>query len=303
MDNFTTQFTASVAITCIGYLLKQRGYFSKNDSEVLAKLIMNFTIPASAIYNISQVTLNIEFGSIIFISLFHNILLLLIGFIVFRKKNHTVKGSLLLLVPGLSLSSFTLPLLEGLHDPTALSQVAMLDIGNAPVSLVGVYILAYYYSNPDVSLDSKALAKSVLHTIPILTYLIAVLLNIFQFQYPPFILSLASNIAKANMPCSFFMLGIALEFHFQQQELLDLGKLLLLRYFCGICAGLVLAFLLQAESITRFVITAGLIAPLPLSAIAYTKQFHYKAEFAAVFANATVLFSFLFTLLLYKLLL
>lgn len=303
MDNFTSKFTVSVAIVAIGYLLKRGGYLTKKESSTLAQLVMNFTIPASAIYNISQVTLDAKFGSIIVVSLLHNALLLSIAFFAFRKRPRHEKGGLLLLAPGLSLSSFTLPLLEGLHDSTALTQVAMLDIGNAPISLVGAYILAYLYSSDsDATLDCKKLAKSVLRTIPIMVYIVTIVLNVSKISYPPFVLNVASNIAKANMPCSFLMLGVALEFHFGREELLDLGKLLLLRYACGICVGLLLSYVLPVDPVTRFVIAVGLVAPLPLSSITYTKQFHYKMELPAAFANTTVLFSFFSAIFLYKIL-
>lgn len=304
MDSFTSQFAISVPIVAIGYLLKRGGYFSGSESSTLAKLVMNFTIPASAIYNISQVSLTANFISIMTISFFHNALLLLIAFFAFRKRPRLEKGGLLLLAPGLSLSSFTLPLLDGLHNPTALTQVAMLDIGNAPISLVGAYILAYYYSsNSKDTFDYKKLVKSVLRTIPIIVYVITIILNISNISYPSFILDIASNIAKANMPCSFLMLGVALEFHFQHTELLDLGRLLLLRYACGICVGLALSAILPVDSVTHFVIAVGLVAPLPLSSITYTKQFCYRMDLAAAYANATVLFSFLAAIFLYKLLL
>ena len=96
MDGFLSQFLASVVIVAIGYLLKQNGYFSKNDGTALSKLVMNFTIPAAAICNISQVTLNAELGSVFLVSFFHNILLLLVGYTVFQKRSRIQKGGLLL---------------------------------------------------------------------------------------------------------------------------------------------------------------------------------------------------------------
>ena len=298
MDSFTQQVLISIILIGVGFLLRRIGVLKADDGKVLIKIIMNVTLPALIITSLSAVRIDRSLAGFTAVSFLYNLTLCLISVLLFRKRMEGQKVNLIILVPGMSLALFTMPLLIGVGDPTALGGVAMMDIGNSIVSLAIVYIVGSYYSKQASSL--RQIFKSVLQSVPILAYFITIIIKLAGFSYPQFFLNIAGVAADSNIFICFIMLGVIMNIKLRKEELLDIVWLLLIRYAIGIAAGLVISEILQLEAIMKFVLIAGFTAPLPLSAVAYTEKFRLNTAFASSYANITILVSIAAYIILFK---
>ena len=298
MDSFTQQVIISIVFIGVGFLLRRIGVLKADDGKVLIKIIMNVTLPALIITSLSAVKIDSSLAKFTVVSFLYNITLCLIGVLLFRKQMGGKKVNLIILVPGMSLALFTMPLLAGVENSTALGSVAMMDIGNSIVSLFIVYIVGSCYSKQASSF--RQILKSVLQSMPIMAYLITITIKLAGFNYPQFFLNITGVAAESNIFICFIMLGVIMNIKFRKEELLDIVWLLLIRYGFGIAAGLVISEILRLEAIMKFVLVAGFVAPLSISAVAYTERFKLNTEFASSYANITILFSIVIYVILFR---
>jgi malate permease and related proteins len=136
----------------------------------------------------------------------------------------------------------------------------------------------------------KKLGKSI----PLMTYLIASILNLIHIQLPDIIINVASKISGANMPLSLLLLGLFLNFKFDKQFLKPMLKFLAFRYGLGLIVGLILYFILPFGTMFRYTILIGLLLPVAASALTFAVEFKYSTNstrFIATMSNITILVS------------
>lgn len=131
-------------------------------------------------------------------------------------------------VIGFNVGHFAYPLIEGIWNEEGLKYIAMFDIGNAMVIFVICYILGLIYSPNNDFQDKKELAKNILFKLlksaPLMSYIIAIILNFLNIKFPIFVLDLLDVLSRANMALTLLLLGIFLNFKFENYS----GKMPLL---------------------------------------------------------------------------
>ncbi|KAB7671164.1 AEC family transporter [Bacillus sp. B1-b2] len=293
MENFNTQFMYSIIIIAIGYIFKRSNLLKEKDGEAIARLIFNITLPCLIISTFHNIILEKSLVMLIIIGLTYGILIAFIGLYFLRKEARTNKGMLGMLMPGFNIGLFAYPLVQGIWGAEGIKYFGMFDIGNAFATFGISYLIGSYYSKENDTLNVKSAVHKMSKSIPLMTYMVILIVNIIGIAIPSPIIDITNTISKANMPLSLLLLGIYLNFTFDKSYWKGIGKVLGLRYSVGLVLGATCFFLLPVEDMFRYTVLIALILPMPTSVLPYSVEFNYNQRFVGTAANLSILISFL----------
>jgi len=292
------QFLYCIFIISLGYILKRGNIIKEKDGEGLSRIIFNLTLPSIIIVTFSDITLESSLFLLIFIGFLYGVLIGFFGLFVFRKKQRNIKGMLGMMVPGLNIGLFAYPLVEAIFGKAGITYFGMLDVGNAFIVFGLSYLIGSFYSKEDVKLDFKTVVTKMSKSIPLMTYIIVVIINLIGLTLPSVIVDVADIISGANMPLSLLLLGIYLNFSFDKSYVKLMLQYLGLRYGVGLLLGILCFFVFPFDEMFKYTVLLGFLLPTSMSALPYSVEFEYNQKFVGTLSNLTIIISFILLWLL-----
>ncbi|MFW9827367.1 MAG: AEC family transporter [Candidatus Thorarchaeota archaeon] len=290
-------FLLSLIIITVGFLLKKFNIISEENGKAIAKVVFNVTLPALILSVISSIEITPSLGLITLISFFYSIPIIILSLIIFRNYSREVKGLIFMSVIGFNVGHFAYPLIQGIWNEEGLKYIAMFDIGNAIVIFVICYILGLIYSPKNNFETKKELVKNILFKLlksaPLMSYLIAIILNLLNIEFPLFLSDLLDILSRANMALTLLLLGIFLNFRFEKSQWKSVSFIVIIRYSFGLAIGILLFFFLPFELLYRGILSIALILPIGLAIIPFAVEFSYNEKLAGTVTNLTIIISFI----------
>jgi malate permease and related proteins len=290
------EFLNIIIIIAFGYLLKRLNILQEKDGEVISKIIFKITLPALVIVTFDSVKIETSLIMLPVIVIIYGMITAILGLLFFKNEERELKGSLLMLSHGFNVGLFAFPLVYAIWGMEGLTYFSMFDVG-ASFLVFGIsFIFGSYFSNEGLRLNPLEILKKLGKSIPLMTYIIASILNFSHIHLPDMFIEVASTISGANIPLSLLLLGLFLNFKFDKQFIRPMVKFLTFRYGLGLIVGLVLYFTLPADIMLRSTILIGLLLPVAASALTFAVEFKYSItsiRFIATMSNITMLVSIL----------
>ncbi|MCV9885922.1 AEC family transporter [Metabacillus halosaccharovorans] len=293
MDSFNMQFLYCILIISLGYILKRGNIIKEKDGEGLSRIIFNLTLPSIIIVTFSDITLESSLFLLICIGFLYGVLIGFFGLFVFRKMQRNIKGMLGMMVPGLNIGLFAYPLVEAIFGKEGITYFGMLDVGNAFIVFGLSYLIGSFYSKEDVKLDVKTVVTKMSKSIPLMTYIIVVIINLIGLTLPSVIVDVADIISGANMPLSLLLLGIYLNFSFEKSYVKLMLQYLGLRYGVGLLLGVLCFFVFPFDEMFKYTVLLGFLLPTSMSVLPYSVEFEYNQKFVGTLSNLTIIISFI----------
>lgn len=262
-----------IAIIVIGNVLKHKGFFKKEDSSFLSKIVMTLTLPSALLASSASLTLNSTTIIILIVGLVSNTIMARIGKIFFSKESKIQQGSAMINCSGYNIGNVTIPFVSAFFQGTGMSFLYMFDIGNSISWMGGVYASANRLAKGDSSQFSiKSLAKTLSKSIPFMTYIFIITLVVFNLRLPSQITSIFGTIGAANSFLVFLMIGVMLDIHIDKSQIKSVVKILIIRLTGFLVMSLIVYFLLPLPMIAKQVTILCLASPIPSSANVFSKE-------------------------------
>lgn len=297
MVNANLVFLFSLLIIAIGYIIKKLGILTEKDGKIIAKLILNVTLPALIISVIYKIEIEITLIILPFISILYSFFVLSISFLFFKKYPRDIKGLLMMTVIGFNIGLFAYPMIEMIWGQKGLLYVIMFDIGNSFVIFGLVYTVGLKFSPKENSeydqVEFKLIFIRLIKSIPLMSWIIALILKISNVIFPIFVIDLLEILSRANMALTLLILGIFLNFKIERSCWRYIIQVLLIRYSLGLIVGILLFFILPFDSFYKVAIMIAFIMPLGMSAVAFSSEFGYSEELTTMIVNLTTIISFI----------
>lgn len=293
MENINSQFILSLSIIALGYLFKRFNVIKEKDGESMARIIFNITLPSLIINTFNSMKLDFSLIYLTLGSFIFGILMSLVGVFVLKKEARTLRGTLAMLIPGFNIGLFAYPLVESIWGNNGLKYFGMFDMGNALIMFGVCYVIANYFSPNEANINFKSIIKKLFTSIPLMTYIITLIINLCGLHYPSTLIDISKIISKANMPLSLILLGVYLNFSFDKSYWKNIIKVLSLRYIIGLAVGVSLFLLLPFDSLFRYTLLIGFILPIGSAVIPYAIQFNYDEKLVGTLCNITIVVSFI----------
>lgn len=292
MDGFNQQFIFSILIIGLGYLLKRTKWLKESDGEAIARVIFNVTLPALIIVSFHDLVFEASLIILVIAGIVFGFILALLGIIFFGNESKSIKGMLIMMIPGYNVGLFAYPLVEGIWGAEGVKYFGMFDVGNAFIVFGLAYLLGSFYSNDEARSSMKDIGRKLTKSIPLMTYMVIFLMNFINLPMPTLVIDTASILAGGNMPLSLLVLGIYMNFNFNKEYVRLMTKFVSIRFGAGLLIGILLFLFLPVDIMIRYTLLIGLILPIPLSLLPYAVEFGYDKRFVGTTSNVTMLLSF-----------
>ena len=299
MTDVNVIFLTSILIVAIGYFVKKLKILKETDGETIAKIIFNVTLPAVILKFTTTIQFELSLVILPFISIAFGIIMALLGIVIFRNHPIHIKGAMIMTMVGFNVANFFFPLVEGIWGQAGMQYIALVDAGNAFTIFVLCYILSTIFSPKNqedaVKINIKFVLNRLIRSAPLLSYIVAIVINLSGIIIPSFFSDLIDVIARANTALALLLLGIFLHLKFGKSEWASIIKVLVIRYSIGLLVGLSLFFLLPPSifnPLFRIIICLSLILPVGLAVIPFSVENGYDQKLVTMVVNLTIIISF-----------
>ena len=289
MNPAVAQSLPIISLAVAGFLLKQVGLIRPGDGQVVARLIVNTTLPAAIFLSVARANVAPERLAVlalcgIVVSLG---LRVVAGWCVSRLKlERRVAGVVILAAMVINVGFFLFPIFQTVYGQEGISRLAAFDLGNSLMANSYGYYLAGCYGNKSPCGFQHSL-KQVL-ALPVLWAGFAGLaVNLSGVQFPSFVLKLLEPLGAANTPLAMLTLGSFLQLHYSNWKPMTLA--VALRMGIGFALGQLMVFLAHLQGLERIAVGMGAAMPIGLVVLVYAASEGMDAEFAAGTISLSIL--------------
>lgn len=289
MNSAVRQTLPILSLVLVGFLLRQIGLFRSGDSQVLARLIINTTLPAVIFLSIAQA--NVSPGRMALLAICGMVVSLGLGFTSIAITNYLhlerqIAGVIILATMIINIGFFLYPVFLTVYGQEGVSRLAAFDLGNSIVAhSFGFYLATHYGKRPPVGLLNSL--RRVL-SLPVLwAVLIGLMVNLLSVPLSPFLLKMLEPLAAANIPLAMLTLGAFLQLRYTNLPLMSLT--VALRMGGGFLLGQVCVFLASLQGLDKTAVSMGSAMPVGLAVIVYSASEGLDTEFAAGTISLSIL--------------
>ncbi|SHM61131.1 AEC family transporter [Flavobacterium chilense] len=215
MNNFILIFF----FLALGLILQRIKQFPTHIYKVLNKIVIYICLPAITLYHIPK----IKWSNELLFPILAGWIAFLLAFIFFHFLGRRLGWSnkligCLILTAGLSNSSFLgYPIIEALFGKKGLETAILVDQPGTfvVVSTLGVFVAAFYSKG---SPDGFSIFKKIIFFPPFITFVVACLLNVFQYDLEINVQSVLLKVGSLVTPLALLSVGLQLTFDQRSQH-------------------------------------------------------------------------------------
>ena len=228
-----------VAIIVLGYVLKKIGFFKESDFDLLSKITIRITLSAAIICNFATMRIDLSLLSLGVLGLSGGVIYMALAYLLNWKGSKEDRAFDVLNVAGYNIGCFTIPFAESFLGTMGVITCSLFDLGNAIICLGGAFSVASMVKD-GCGFSPKRILKALMTSVPFVTYVIMVTLNLSHVTIPGPVLSCAQLMANANAFMAMLMIGVGFKIGGDRSQIGRIVKLLSIRY--GLAAVLALVF-------------------------------------------------------------
>lgn len=279
-----------IAIIVMGYVLRQRGFFGPDAFGTLSKIVLRITLPCAIISSAAGKTVDPAMLAAFLIGLGSGVLFMVMGWLIARKGERREKAFYILNIPGYSIGTFAMPFTQNFLGPVGVLTTSIFDVGNAFVCLGGSFGVARAVKEGGKP-DLKRLANALLTSIPFMTHVVTVSMNLLHLQMPEPVLIFAGIGGDANTFLAMLMLGVGFKLSGEREKLGAMVKILGIRYGLGAIMALCWYYLLPADLLVRQTLVILMFAPIGSAVPVFTRELGEDSGLSSAINSASIVIS------------
>lgn len=269
MQEILSRAGCFVAIIILGYILRKKNFFKEGDFTVLSKIVLRITLPAAIVSSFAGKEIDLALLSLALISIFVGIIYMFVMFVLNAKRGKDAQAFEILNTSGYNIGNFTLPFVQSFLGPMGVITTSLFDVGNACICLGGAYSVASIVKGGGKFSPLKIL-KALSKSVAFDTYVLMVLLVIFDLQLPAVVVSFADIIASANAFLPMLMIGVGFKLSGDRSQIGSIVRVLGVRYMIAALVAIGCYFLLPFSLEVRQALVILAFSPIASAAPAFT---------------------------------
>lgn len=259
-----------VAIILLGFFLRLVGVFKEGDFRVLSTITLKITLPASIVVSFAQMEIDPSMLTITLLGFGGGVVYILVALLL-NARNRENRAFDVLNLPGYNIGLFAMPFVQSFLGPVGVVTTSLFDTGNAFICLGGSYGIASSIKAGKGFSIGRVL-KALLTSVPFLSYIVMIVLNLTGVKMPAVILSFADIIKGANTFMAMLMIGVGFKLTASWKQLGHILKIVIVRYAVAAALGAVFYFLLPFDLEIRKTLTLLAFAPIGSAVPAFTNE-------------------------------
>jgi predicted permease len=278
-----------LSLVVVGFLLRQVGLLRTGDNQVMARLIINITLPAVIFLSIARA--NVTPATMALLGLCGVVVSLGLSLTStaltsYLHLERQVAGVIILASMIINLGFFLFPVFLTVYGQEGISRLAAFDLGNSIVAhSYGFFLATRYGKRPPVGLWNSL--RRVL-SLPVLwAVLMGLVVNLLHIPISSFLLNMLEPLAVANIPLAMLTLGAFIQLRYTHLPLMGLA--VALRMGGGFLLGQACVFFAHLQGLDRVAVSMGSAMPVGVAVMVYSVSEGLDAEFAAGTISLSIL--------------
>ena len=282
-----------VAIIIVGYVLRKINFFKEGDFQVLSKIVLKITLPASIVYSFSGKEIDPALLALALISLGGGLIYMGLAWLMSRKAGKEQQAFEILNTSGYNIGNFTLPFVQSFLGPAGVIATSLYDVGNAPVCLGGAYSVASIVKG-EGKFSIKKIAKALSKSVAFDCYVIMVIVCLLHIPVPQIVVNFAEIIANGNAFLAMLMIGVGFKLTGDKKQLGTIVRILAVRYSVAILIALGCYFLLPIPLEMRQALVILSFSPIASAAPAFTGDIKGDVGLSSALNSISIVCSIVF---------
>ena len=261
-----------IAVIILGFLLRRIGFFDEHAFPVISKIVVKVTLPAALIANAVGREIDLQLLTLVLLGFGGGVIYMAFGYFPNRKRGKEQQAFEILNIPGYNIGTFALPFTQSFLGPVGVLTTSLFDVGNAFVCLGGSFGVASSVKDGR-GFDFRRIIRSLSRSVPFVTYLLMVLLNLLRIPLPGVVVECASIVGGANAFVAMFMIGVGFKLTLTDRgQLRKILKILLARYGLATLLALVFYFALPFDLQVRKTLVILAFSPIGSAVPPFTAE-------------------------------
>ena len=271
MLDILTRAGSFIAIIVLGFVLKKIGVFREEDFGILSKICIRITLPAAIITSFAGKTFDPTMLMLLFLGIGCGAVYILAGYLLNLRRGRDRQAFEMLNLPGYNIGCFTMPFAQSFLGPVGVITTSLFDSGNAFICLGGAYGVAASVKDGK-GFDFKRILKALSRSVPFVTYLIMVAMNLLHIPVPGMVVECAGIVGGANSFMAMFMIGVGFKLAGNRQQLGAIARVIGVRYGLGAVLAAVFYFLLPFDLEVRQTLVILAFSPIGSAVPPFTAE-------------------------------
>ena len=271
MLEILTRAGSFIAIIVLGYCLKKIGVFKEEDFGILSKICIRITLPAAIITSFAGKEIDPSLLSLLFLGIGCGAVYILAGYVLNLRRGRDQQAFEMLNLPGYNIGCFTMPFAQSFLGSVGVITTSLFDSGNALICLGGAYGVAASVKDGK-GFDFMRVLKAVSRSVPFVTYVLMVALNLLRVPIPGPVLECAGIIGGANSFMAMFMIGVGFKLAGDWRQIGTIARVVGVRYGIGAIFALICYFLLPFDLEVRQTLVILVFSPIGTAVPAFTAE-------------------------------
>ena len=271
MPDILTRAGCFVTIILLGYTLRRTGVFGPETFGVLSKVIMKITLPAALIASAAGKPIEGSMLTIALLGLGGGLIYILAGWLMQIKGGRAEKAFYIQNVPGYNIGTFALPFTQSFLGPVGVLTTSIFDLGNAIICFGGSFSIAQAVKEGGKA-DFRRILKTAATSLPFLTHVVMVILNLNSLVPPKPVLMLAEIMGGGNACLAMLMIGAGMNISIDTKKLGTIIKVLTARYGIAVILALAYYYLLPFSLEIRQTLVILAFAPIGSTVPIFTAE-------------------------------
>ncbi len=286
-----------VAVILLGYFLKKIGFFKQEDFTILSRITIRITLPAAIITSFAGKQIDMALLSLVLLAIGCGLLYMAMGFFLNRKKTREEQAFAILNLPGYNIGTFVIPFAQSFLGPMGVVATSLFDTGNAVICLGGAFSVASMVKDGS-GFSVKRIGKALARSVPFVTYVLMLLLNLVHLPVPGFVLSCAGIIANANAFMAMLMIGVGFKLEGDRSQIRTIVRMLSIRYGIATVLALIFYFVLPFELEIRQALVILAFSPIGSAVPGFTGEMKGDVGLSSALNSLAIVISIVITVIL-----
>ena len=286
-----------VAVILLGYFLKKIGFFKQEDFTILSRITIRITLPAAIITSFAGKQIDMALLSLVLLAIGCGLLYMAMGFFLNRKKSREERAFAILNLPGYNIGTFVIPFAQSFLGPMGVVATSLFDTGNAVICLGGAFSVASMVKDGS-GFSVKRIGKALARSVPFVTYVLMLLLNLVHLPVPGFVLSCAGIIANANAFMAMLMIGVGFKLEGDRSQIRTIVRMLSIRYGVAAVLALIFYFVLPFELEIRQALVILAFSPIGSAVPGFTGEMKGDVGLSSALNSLAIVISIVITVIL-----
>ena len=279
-----------IAIIALGFLLRRVGFFKAQDFDVLAKICIRITLPCAIITSFAGKTIDPALLSLPLMAIACGAVYAAAGYLLNRGRGREVQAFSMLNLAGYNIGTFVIPFAQSFLGAAGVVAVSIFDTGNALICLGGVFSLACMVKDGG-GFSAKRVIRSLCTSVPFITYMLMLAMNLTKIPVPAFVLSVAEVGSGANAFMAMLMIGVGFRLEFNREQLMAIARIVSIRYALATVFALAYYFLTPFALEVRQALVILAFAPIGSAVPAFTREMNSDSGLASVINSVCMVIS------------